>query len=202
MNSRATQKQKTRRQLIDVGMHLSAQKGFSALSLREVSQAAGISPAGFYRHFSSMEELGLYLLDEVGLSLRQLLRSARKVTDLKSEQLTQYSINVFFDYLNENPNHFKLLLGERQGATSQFRAAIHSEIDRFVSELTEDLERIYSMRGQKLRHPAYAAEAIVAVVFTVGAEALDLPKHKQESLGHRLVEEVNMILRGAILRNI
>lgn len=200
MKTRQQQKEKTRRQLIEVGLQLSARKGFSSLSLREVSQAAGISPAGFYRHFKSMEDLGLHLLDEVGLCLRQLLRSARRDSDLSSDQLTERSIEIFFNYLNDNPNHFRLLLGERQGASSQFRQAIHLEIDRFVSELTEDLERISKLRGQKLRHPPYAAEAIVAIVFTVGAEALDLPKHKQQSLGSRLVEEVNMVLRGALVR--
>jgi hypothetical protein len=101
------------------------------------------------------------------------------------------------DYLNENGNLFRLLLGERQGGTSAFRKAIHAEIDQFVGELTEDLERESTRIHQPLSHPAYTAEAIVAVVFTVGAEALELPKHKQESLATRLIEEVKMILRGS-----
>jgi len=130
------------------------------------------------------------------MSLRNLLRSARKHSSTNNT-LTPLSIDTFINYVNENPNHFRLLLGERQGATKNFRNAIHSEIDRFVSELTEDLERISLSRNIQLRNASFAAEAIVAVVFTVGAEALDLPKHKQASLAARLVEEVNMILRGA-----
>ena len=41
---------------------------------------------------------------------------------------------------------------------------------------------------------------VVAVVFTVGAEALELPRHKQESLSLRLIKEMNMILRCAVER--
>lgn len=201
MDKRSEQKQKTRRNLIEVALKLSAQKGFAALSLREVTAAAALTPAAFYRHFRDMEELGLSLIDEVGMSLRRLLRNARKTTESSpATDLTKVSVEAFLSYVAENSNLFRLLLGERQGASTSFRKAIHYEIDLFVSELTEDLERFAKLRAEKIRHASYAAEAIVAVVFTVGAEALDLPKHKQEGLAIRLVEEVKMILRGAKLR--
>jgi TetR/AcrR family transcriptional regulator, fatty acid biosynthesis regulator len=196
MESRSVQKQRTRRKLIEVALELSAQKGFSALSLREVSQAADLTPAGFYRHFRDMEELGLALLDEVGLSLRRFLREARKRAD-RERGVVQASVDAFMEYVNDNANLFRLLLGERQGASTAFRKAIHAETDQFVGELTEDLEREAKASNRPIAHAAYAAEAIVAVVFTVGAEALELPRHKQESLSVRLIEEVKMILRGA-----
>jgi AcrR family transcriptional regulator len=195
--NRADKKRQTRLKLINIALMLSADKGFSSLSLREVATGAGITPAAFYNHFDDMEELGLSLLDEVALGLRKLLRDARKVSKDKVKDLTNFSIVAFLNYINENSNHFKLLLGERQGASVAFRSNVRKEIDRFVSELTEDLERISKMRGEQLRNSSYAAEAIVAVVFSVGAEALDLPKHKQAGLEERLVEEVNMIMRGA-----
>lgn len=111
----------------------------------------------------------------------------------------EFSLNANIRYVNENSNLFRLLLGERQGSSDSFRRAIRKEIDLFVEELAEDLERIAKGRKEKLRNAGLAAEAIVAVVFSIGAEALDLPKHKQGSLRARLVEEVNMILRGAKL---
>jgi AcrR family transcriptional regulator len=195
MTIRVEQKLQTRQKLVRVALALSAERGFSKVSLREVTKAAGITPAAFYRHFRDMEDLGLSLLDEVGLSLRRLLREARRRQGSQSG-LVRASINAFMEFVNENGNHFRLLLGERQGASTAFRKAIHTELDRFVAELSEDLERLSHGRGG-LSRPAYAAEAIVAVVFTVGAEALDLPKHKQESLSSRISEEVKMILRGA-----
>jgi AcrR family transcriptional regulator len=197
MDKRSEQKQATRRRLIEEALKLSTHKGFGALSLREVAQAAGLTPAAFYRHFKNMEDLGLSLLDEVGLSLRRLLRQARKNSEGTTAGLTEFSIKTFMNYVNQNSNLFRLLLGERQGASVSFRKAIHGEIALFVGELTEDIERISKYHKQSFRHPNLAAEAIVAVVFTVGAEALDLSKQKQESLSFRLVEEVNMILRGA-----
>ena len=79
---RAIQKEKTRRALIDAAFNqLSAEKSFSNLSLREVAREAGIAPTSFYRHFNDMDELGLEMVDEAGLTLRQLMRQARKRID-------------------------------------------------------------------------------------------------------------------------
>ena len=199
MENRTEKKQRTSRKLVEAALRLSTDKGFSALSLREVAQAADLTPAAFYRHFRDMEDLGLSLLDEVGLSLRRLLREARRraFDGTSSTGGVVESVSAFMEYVNENANLFRLLLGERQGASTAFRKAIHAEMDQFIGELTEDLERVALARNRPLAHPAYAAEAIVAVVFTIGAEALDLPKHKQESLAMRLVEEVKMIISGA-----
>lgn len=197
MSSRVDQKAETRRQLVKVALRLSSEKGFAALSLREVATGAGITAAGFYRHFRDMEELGLTLLDEVGLSLRRFLRDARKRV-APGPTAVKVSVDAFLIFVNENPNLFRLLMGERQGSTSTFRKAIHSEMDRFISELSLDLDRLHSLTDQPLRNSSFSAEAIVSIVFTVGAEALDLPKHKQSGLADRLVEEIKMVLRGSL----
>lgn len=188
----------TRRRLIETALGMSAERGFSTLSLREVTTGAGITPAAFYRHFRDMEDLGLALLDEVGVSLRQLLRSARSRLN-PTAGAVETSIATFLEFANDHSNLFRLLLGERQGATPAFRKAIHSEMDRFIVELAEDLEREYNRAGRPLRNAAHTAEAIVAIVFTIGAEVLELPRHKQSTLAIRLVDEVKIVLRGSLV---
>ncbi|MBX3017353.1 MAG: HTH-type transcriptional repressor FabR [Bdellovibrionaceae bacterium] len=196
MATKSEQRNQTRHQLIQAGLRLSGEKGFGALSLREVAVGAGITPAAYYKHFHDLEELGLVLLDEVGLSLRRMLREARKRVEPGPDAI-RVSIDAFLKFVNENGNLFRLLLGERQGATPAFRKAIHTEMDRFVAELAADLERLQGALNQPLRDPSLTAEGIVAVVFTLGAEALDLPKHKQSGLKERMTEHVRTILRGS-----
>lgn len=196
MTTRLDQKARTRRELIEVALKLSSEKGFSSLSLREVTSGAGLTAAAFYKHFRDMEELGLSLVDEVGVSLRRLLRDARRRVS-PGPQAVENSIEAFLFFVNENGNLFRMLLGERQGASPAFRKAIHNELDLFIGELATDLERLQGAMGQPLRNPALTAEAIIAVVFTVGAEALEIPKHKQGGLSERLVEELKIILRGS-----
>lgn len=197
MGTKKEQKNQTRLQLLQAALRLSAEKGFSALSIREVTANAGITPAAFYKHFHDMEELGLAMLDEVGLSLRRMLRDARKRVEPGPDAI-KVSVEAFLSFVHENNNLFRLLLGERQGATSAFRKAIHNEMDRFVAELAVDLERLQGNIQRPLENPALAAESIVAVSFTLGAEALDLPKHKQSGLTERIVYHIRTILRGSM----
>lgn len=77
MGVRAQQKEKTRRSLVEAAFsQLSAERSFASLSLREVAREAGIAPTSFYRHFRDVDELGLTMVDESGLMLRQLMRRA------------------------------------------------------------------------------------------------------------------------------
>lgn len=177
-------------------MKLSGEKGYAALSLREVAKEASITPAAFYRHFHDMDELGLALIDEVGLGLRQLLREGRRNIG-PGKSVVRSSIETFIAYISENSNLFRVLQGERQGSSTAFRRALFTELGRFIEEIAEDLERTAAESKLPLSDPGLAAEAIVAVVFTVGSEALDLPKHKRQELTERLIKEIKMIWRGA-----
>lgn len=190
MISRLEKKQATRRALIEAALKLASQQSFAALSLREVAREAGVTPTAFYRHFHDLDELGLALVDEVGLSLRQLMRQARSIAG-RGHSVVRSSVDTFMEYLQNNANLFRLLLGERSGSSPAFRKALHAEINRFVAELTEDFQR------GGVGSADLAAEAIVAVVFTVGAEALDLPLHRRAALSARIVKEIHIILRGA-----
>ena len=105
---RAQQKEKTRRQIIDAALgQLSAERSFSSLSLREVAKEAGLAPTSFYRHFSDMDELGLTLVDEAGLTLRQLMRQARQRIE-KGGSVVKISVVTFMEFLESNGNIFRL----------------------------------------------------------------------------------------------
>jgi len=194
--TRLQRKAQTRRSLVDAALLMSAQVGFSGLSLREVTREAGVAPTTFYRHFNDMDDLGLALIDEVGLSLRQMMRQARQRVG-KEGSLIRSSVAVFMEFIHDHANLFRLLLGERSGSSPEFRQALHAEMNRFIGELTEDLERQAAITGRPLADSGLTAEAIVAVVFTVGAEALDLPAHSRKRLADRLIQEIRIILRGA-----
>lgn len=175
---------------------LSAEKGFTSLSLREVAREAGIAPTSFYRHFHELDELGLALVDEAGVTLRQLMRQARKRIE-KSGSAVSTSIETFMEYLSSNPNHFRLLLRERTGISKPFRTAIKAELDHFAVELAEDLRRLGELKGRPLDQPQLVADAMVTIIFNQGSEALDsTPKEKIE-LKERLKKELKFILRGA-----
>ncbi|MRX26692.1 HTH-type transcriptional repressor FabR [Kangiella sp. HZ709] len=193
--TRALQKEKTRQAIIDAALtQLTAEHGFSNLSLREVAREAGIAPTSFYRHFADMEELGLTLVDECGVTLRQLMRKARKRIEKKGSVINT-SVDTFMEFVQKNPNIFRLLLRERSGTSPAFRDAVAREINHFKDELTDYLiaENSYTQE-----HAYPLAEGLVTLVFNSGADALDLSKQKQNELQQRLKKQLQFIAVGAV----
>jgi len=178
---------------------LSADRSFGSLSLREVTREAGLAPTSFYRHFTDLDELGMTLVDEGGVALRQLMRQARRriVRDGDDGSAIATSIDTFMEYLQNNANLFRLMLRERTGLSEQFRTAIKAEIDHVATELAVDLRRFAPAEGRRLAEPKLVAEAMVTLVFSQGAEALDATAEIQEQLKVKLKIELRMVLLGA-----
>ncbi|MGF7453786.1 HTH-type transcriptional repressor FabR [Mannheimia massilioguelmaensis] len=191
---RAIQKERTRRALIDAAFNqLTAEKSFSNLSLREVAREAGIAPTSFYRHFKDMDELGLTMVDEAGLILRQLMRQARKRIE-KGGSVIVISVETFFEFISHSPNVFRLLLRESSGTSQAFRTAAAREIKHFVDELAEYL----MMTNDYSQYVAYVqAEGMVTIVFTAGANALDMSNKERELLTERVILQLRMLAKGA-----
>ena len=192
---RAIQKEKTRRALVDAAFNqLTADKSFSNLSLREVAREAGIAPTSFYRHFKDMDELGLAMVDESGLILRQLMRQARKRLE-KGGSVVVISVDTFFEFIEDRPNMFRLLLRESSGTSLAFRTAASREIQHFVAELAEYIQ----MKDKQIsRELAYIqSEGLVTLVFTAGSHALDMNSQEREQLKQRVVMQLRMLARGA-----
>mgnify|MGYP006167318199 CR=1 FL=1 len=194
---RAQQKGKTRQALIDAALaQLSAERSLASLSLREVAREAGIAPTSFYRHFRDMDELGLTLVDEAGLILRRLMRQARqRIADGGS--VIRISVITFMEFVANNPNVFRLLLRERSGTSARFRFAVAREIQHFIAELAHYLEQ---EDGASSRHAALQAEAMVTLVFSAGADALDMGAEQLPQLAERLICQLRFIARGAALQ--
>jgi AcrR family transcriptional regulator len=191
---RAQQKEKTRRQLIDAALgQLSAQRSFSSLSLREVAKEAGLAPTSFYRHFSDMDELGLTLVDEAGLTLRQLMRQARQRIE-KGGSVIQISVLTFMEFIENNDNIFRLLLRERSGTSAAFRAAVSREIRYFTLELCDYLQQANKLNTEVAYLQAHAA---VTIVFNAGADALDIDSYDRDNLVARTIQQLRFIARGA-----
>lgn len=191
---RARQKEKTRRALVDAALNqLSAEISFSSLSLREVAREAQIAPTSFYRHFQNMDELGLTLVDEGGLALRQLLRQSRQRIE-SGGSIIRVSLETFMYFVSNHSSLFRLLLQERSGTSREFRAAVAREIDHFKAELADYL---VAERQLPLRLAEVQSDAIVRVVFSAGADALDLDADECQRLMEQTIVQVRMVARGA-----
>lgn len=193
--NRQEQKMRTRRSIIEAAfLLLDEQRSLSSISLREVARAAGIAPTSFYRHFKDIDELGLTLVDEAGLALRQLMRQAR-VRIASGGGVINTSVDTFMEFITANNNVFRLLLREHTGTSMAFRAAVLREIKHFNVELTD---YTISTTGLPYNIANLQAEAMVKLVFSAGAEALDASQEQKDNVAERLKLQLRFVVNGAL----
>lgn len=144
--SREERKEATRRAIIAAALKLLEEDSFSALSLREVTREAGIVPAAFYRHFETMDALGLVLIDESFRALRDMLRSGR-AGQVDPNRLIESSVDTVINSVDERREHWRFISRERNSGVTVLRYAIRTEIRLITSELAIDLARIPGLNG-------------------------------------------------------
>src|SRR3954447_12413450 len=86
---RQTQKLKTRQALLDAALGLLEEQSLSSLGLREVTRAVGVAPTAFYRHFRSIADLGVALVEEALGSLHPMIRTTVSGADDSGWRITR-----------------------------------------------------------------------------------------------------------------
>jgi AcrR family transcriptional regulator len=144
--SREERKEATRRAIIAAALKLLDDRSFGSLSLREVTREAGIVPAAFYRHFESMEALGLVLIDESFRTLRDMLRGAR-AGKLDPNRVIESSVEIVVASIAERREHWRFIARERSSGVTVLRYAIRTELRLLTSELATDLARFNGLNA-------------------------------------------------------
>jgi AcrR family transcriptional regulator len=138
VGARAAQKLQTRQALLAATLRLLEHRNLASLSLREVSRAAGIVPAGFYRHFPDVESLGVALVEQSLGGLRTALRAVRAgITE--SDEIARRSVDVLAREVGAQREQFRFITRERYGGVRRVRQAIRDQLALFSDELATDL---------------------------------------------------------------
>ncbi|MEV7119939.1 TetR family transcriptional regulator [Kitasatospora griseola] len=134
--TRQARKQASRRALLDAALALLEQQNLSGLGVREVTRAAGLSPAGFYRHFADLAELGVVLVRESLANLHEMVRAVFAGSG-DPDLLIDRSVEVIDAHVAEHPAYIRFLARERHGGVKPVRDAVGVELRRFAEELAE-----------------------------------------------------------------
>jgi AcrR family transcriptional regulator len=143
--SRPERKERTRRAILDAALSLCEESSLVALSLRQVAKEVGIVPTAFYRHFDSIEDLGLALVDESFVTLRSMLREIRRGDPADPAYLVTIadrSVDTLLDHVQRQHQHFSFIARERAAGPPAVREAIRHEIELCERELATDIARI------------------------------------------------------------
>ncbi len=194
--TRAERKEQTRRALLDGTLHLSAERGLSNVSLREIARSADIVPTAFYRHFASIDQLGLTLVDDGMRALRVMLREARRSPGGANGQA---SVEILSKHVRANRQLFQFLYRERYGGSIEVRRAIDTELRFIVGELTIDLSRTPGMQGWETEDLEMAADLIVSAMQEAMVAFLSAAKsdaRAEDEIVERTRKQMRLILLG------
>jgi AcrR family transcriptional regulator len=195
--SRQERKQRTRQALLNSALELLADRGFASLSLREVTKRAGIVPTAFYRHFESMDELGVALVEEAMRTLRSMIRAARDdVTSYAG--LIHASVAILFEHVRAHEEHFRFLTRERYGGAGPVQQAISTELKLFASELAVDLARFDHLREWTTEDLHMMADLIVTAMLSTVVELIEARPRDAET-DERIVRTARKRLRLIVL---
>jgi AcrR family transcriptional regulator len=164
----------TRQALLDAALaRMEAGESFDAISLRGVARTAGVVPTAFYRHFASMDELGLALIEESFRTLRAMLREAREQSD--PEDIINRSVEIMVDHVRGHRRHLAFVARVRSTGNAVLRRALRTEIRLFTSELATDLARFPILRDWSTEDLTMLAGLLVNTMIATIEAMLDVP---------------------------
>jgi AcrR family transcriptional regulator len=172
-------KEKTRRKLLDGALDLLRDRSLDNLGIREVTRAAGVAPAAFYRHFQRIDDLGLVLVDEAFATLRELMRDAQ--ADVASaDHVIERSIQVLVTHIRQNQDHYRFIAREQFSPITPVKLAIRREIRLFSTELATDLARFPEVNRWPTPDLVMLADLIVGLMVDTAKKLLDVLEEAPE----------------------
>ena len=171
--------QATRQALMEAALlRIEAGESFEQLSLRSLTRAARVVPTTFYRHFASMDDLGLALVDDSFRTLRSMLRQARETGT--PEHIIPESVEILVQYVRDHRQHFALVT-RAYSAGSTLRHAVKTELRLLSSELATDLSRLPVLSSWTTEDLQMVGSLLVnSMIFTV-VSILDVPPHDERA---------------------
>ena len=174
-------------------------RSFTSISLREIARLAGMVPNAFYRHFQTTDDLGLELVEEMGITLRRLLREARQV-DPSQGGILRRSVQVYQNYVKANRLVFLFISSERSGGSRVLRVAIRNDVTHFTNEMAQDFRALGLYKELPTARLQMVCGLIVMTMLAAAIDILDLPPDQpmlEYEMGENFVRQLKIILLGA-----
>jgi AcrR family transcriptional regulator len=153
----------TREQILDSSLRLFSEKGFARTSVRDIAQAAGITDAAIYYHFTSKRELFEAMIEERGFTAALDELERVEITVGPEEAIHSLAVNALA-FIYRNRDLMKVLMVEAMAddpvATEEYQLLS----DRW-RKAEARIFRVYAERG--LLHTEDCDELAQQLVITV-----------------------------------
>ncbi len=209
-----------KRLLMEAALKLTAQsRSINALGLRELAREAGLNPNTFYRHFKSIDELGLAIIEEMTSQIRQPLRALRRkaaesvvppgMADVswesnpalslqKATLVTHQTVRLFLDYALQNRNAFIMGIRELHGASPVMRQALRKVMSDFAADMADDIRQLQLLPMLDDATLKDIATAVSREMFQLAMDYIEQPEQR-ETISAQAELLVTTLFTGAVL---
>lgn len=193
--SRQERKRRTRRALLDAALDLLVDDSFSALSLRALTKRVGVVPTAFYRHFSTLDDLGLVLVEESFAILRPTTGTILTANQTPETTVADI-VDMLITQLDVAPERLGFITRERHGGVVVLREAISRELSRMEHAVSMTLARVPGLEHWGSGDLDLLASLLLDLMVAAGAELGSEPGARAE-IHHKLRTKARMVLVGA-----
>jgi AcrR family transcriptional regulator len=108
----------SQRRLVEALTKVIKAEGFAAASVTRIAREAGLSRSGFYEQFASVDELALFLLDDLVTEIGSLDLEARTVHGADGQAVSEFALELILQSVFDHRELYEhLLLSEGTGGT-------------------------------------------------------------------------------------
>lgn len=126
-----------REQLLEVALHVFAERGFHQTSMNDVADAAGVTKPVLYQHFSSKRALYLELLELVSSRLMAAIDEATSTAAGPREQVER-GLRAYFRFVIDANDEYRLMFGGGTRRDVEF-AQEAARLERAIAEVIAEL---------------------------------------------------------------
>lgn len=192
-----------RERLIAAAVTLATQaRSITTLGIREIAREAGLNPNTFYRHFATIDDLGLTVLAGVAHPLRAAVRAARHAAAHgrrgadRLEAVSTESVRCFYDFVERHPAALLIGVRELHGPSPVLRAAIKLMLADFTRDMVEDARELALLPRVDDAAVEELAGIITRELFLGSLDYLEAGPAERRALVTRAVKLIHILLRG------
>jgi len=158
-----TKKERTRQAVEQAAYDLFMKQGFTATSMRQIAEGAGLALGGIYNHYESKEEIFLDIIQERH-PFRQILPLVLGAGGDTPEEFIRNAAQGMVDGLGRDPAFLKLMFIEIVEFNSQHISLVVKEIAPQLLPVFEKLVRHH--KSVRPIHPAVLLRSFLGMFFS------------------------------------
>ena len=128
-----------RARILESAQALFSQKGYCAVSMQDICQAAGFSRGGLYRHYASTEEILIDIIRSEQQEAYQELQRA-KALDVGPERIMRHFLRMRMRLVCDSARSFDVAVSEFAANSEAGRKALAERAAESIRVLTELIE--------------------------------------------------------------